>query len=382
MTSATAAIAGIGETAFVRATPRTTLDMTVEAARRAVADAGLDIADIDGFVSCGSADHVDELVFALGVADRGFSAATSVVAGTATVGSGLQLAQLAVQSGLARHVLVYYAIKCSKPGGPRTTHLAEPLKVDLEMPVGYFGQPAYFAVLANRYAHEFGLSEEELASVALTYRKWAVLNPDAQKREPMDMEGYRKSPMVARPMRVADCCLMTDGAGAYLVTTLERARDLAKPPAVVAGIGIASNPEPMSTVLTQRRDLLDLPGRRSAAAAYAAAGITAADVDVAQVYDCFSISAILQTEMLGFCEKGEGGRFYHAGHAAPGGKMPVNTSGGHMSGGYVPGINLLIEGVRQLRGERGAAQVEGAAVCAVAGLGGNTHATTILTRDQ
>ena len=151
---------------------------------------------------------------------------------------------------------------------------------------------------------------------------------------------------------------------------------------MVAGIGIASNPEPMSTVLTQRRDLLDLPGRGSAAAAYAAAGITAADVDVAQVYDCFSISAILQTEMLGFCEKGEGGRFYHAGHAAPGGKMPINTSGGHMSGGYVPGINLLIEGVRQLRGERGAAQVEGAAVCAVAGLGGNTHATTILTRDQ
>lgn len=376
------AIAGVGETPFLRASPRTTLEMTVEAARNAMADAGLTASDIDGFVSCGSPDPVDEMAFALGARDRGFGAATSVVAGSATIGGGLELAQLAIEAGLARHVLVYYGIKCSKPGGPRTTHANEPLKVDLEMPVGYFGQPAYFAVIANRYAHEHGMSEEELASVALTYRKWAVLNPDAQKREPMDIEGYRRSPMIARPMRIADCCLMTDGAGAYIVTSVERARDLAKAPAIVAGIGIGTNHEPMSTVLTQHASLLDLPGRKSAAKAYAMAGVSAKDVNVAQVYDCFSISAVLQTEMLGLCDAGEGARFYHAGHAAPGGRMPINTSGGHMSGGYVPGINLLIEGVRQIRGERGEAQVKDAAVCAVAGLGGNSHATTLLTRDQ
>src|SRR5207244_5450384 len=118
-------------------------------------------------------------------------------------GQALQLAQLAIEAGLARHVLVPYGIKCSKPGGPYQFHAREPLKADLEMPVGYYGQPSYFAAIASRYRHEYGMTEEQQAAIALTYRAWAVRTPSAQRREPMDLEAYRKSPMISTPLRVA-----------------------------------------------------------------------------------------------------------------------------------------------------------------------------------
>lgn len=376
------AITGVGETDYVRASPRSTLALTVEAAKAAIADAGLRATDIDGFIHCGSPDPVDEVAFALGIQERPFAAANSVVAGSATVGGGLQLAQMAIEAGLARHVIVYYAIKCSKPGGPRQMHLGEPLKVDLEMPVGFFGQPAYFAVVANRYAHEYGLEEEALACVSLSARAWATRTPGAQKRDPLDMDGYRKSPTIARPLRAVDCCLMTDGAGAYIVSAIDRARDMPHPPAVVAGVGIGTNPLPMVSVFTQNPDLMDLPGRQSAQRAYDMAGFGAEAVDMAQVYDCFSISTILQTEQLGLCAKGEGAAFFRDGCGAPGGKRPVNTSGGHLSGGYLPGMNLVIEAVRQVRGTRGMAQVPDVNVCAVTGLGSNSHATALIAKDR
>ena len=196
----------------------------------------------------------------------------------------------------------------------------------------------------------------------------------------MDLEGYRRSPMIAKPLRVADCCLMTDGAGAYVVTSVERARDLPKAPIVVAGVGIGLNPLPQSQVLTQHDLMKALPARQSATKAYQMTGMGPADLDFAQVYDCFSISELLQTEMLGLAEPGQGAKLFASGATAPGGRIPVNTSGGHLSGGYVPGVNLLIEGVRQLRGERGEGQVPNARIGAVAGLGGNSHATAILTK--
>ena len=277
-------------------------------------------------------------------------------------------------------MLVPYGFQATRPGGPYGFHSREPLKADLEMPVGYFGQPSYFAAMANRYAYEHGMTEEELASVSITFRTWATLTPTAQKREPMDLEGYRKSPMISTPFRVADCCLMTDAGAAYVVSAAEDARDMPHPPAVLRGIGIGTTGWPQSMMFTQPPSIFDFPGRESAALAYAMAGMSADDLDLAQIYDGFSISALVQAEQLGLCAEGEGARFFHAGHAMPGGKMPVNTSGGHMSGGYLPGITLLIEGVRQLRGGRGAAQVPDAEVCAVTGLGGNSHSTAILTR--
>lgn len=376
------AIVGVGETAFVRATDKTLLQLMVQASHKAIGDAGLQPQDIDGFIACGGTPAMDEVAFHLGIQDRPFAAANDLVAGAATVGGALILAQLAIEAGLARHVLVPYGIVCSHPGGPYAFHEKDPLKADLEMPVGFFGQPAYFAAAANRYRHEHGLTEEELASVSISARAWAQLTPSAQKREPLDLAGYRRSPMIATPLRAADCCLMTDGACAYVVSSVERARDLAQAPVVVAGVAVGVNSRPQSSILSQHEDLLDLPGRKSAEKAYAMAGVAPSDLDLAQVYDCFSISTILQTEMLGLCERGQGARFFNAGHTRPGGRMPINTSGAHLAQGYVPGANLLIEGVRQLRRERGQAQVPEASVCAVAGLGGNSHATAVLTRLQ
>lgn len=374
------AIVGVAETPMVRSSPRSLLQLETEACFAAIADAGLHPRDIDGIICNRNTHSADEIGYALGLERRPFTAVTDTVGGTAPAGQALVLAQLAIEAGLARHVLVPYAFQATRPGGPYGFHSREPLKADLEMPVGYFGQAAYFAMMANRYAHEHGLTEEELAAVSITCRRWAMLNPAAQKREPLDLDAYRRSPMISTPLRVADCCLMTDAGAAYVVSAVERARDMPHPVVTVAGIGMDTNRWPQSVVFTQKPDILDYPARQSAADAYAMAGVGPKDLDLAQIYDGFSISALLQTEMLGLCETGQGGRFYRDGHAMPGGRMPVNTSGGHLAGGYLPGITLLVEGVRQLRGARGAGQVTDARICAVTGLGGNSHSTTILTR--
>jgi acetyl-CoA acetyltransferase len=375
------AITGIGETAFVRGATDTVLQMMVRASLDAIADAGLTPADIDGFVSNRYTGYgSDELAPAIGTGERMFCAFTDSAGGTATSGQALVLAQLAIEAGLATHVLVPYALLSTKPGGVYGFHAKEPQKAGFEMPVGFFGQPTYFASMANRYAYEFGMTEEEQASIPITYRAWATRNPRAQKREPMDLESYRQSPMISTPLRAADCCLTTDGGCAYVVSAVDRARDLPHPVVSVEGLGLGFNNWPHGVLFTQKPCTFEFPGEASAKRAYAMAGVGPGDLDLAQVYDGFSISALVQTEMLGLCERGEGPRFYAAGHAMPGGRMPINTSGGHMSGGYVPGMNLLIEGVRQLRGQEGNRQVPDARLCAVAGLGGNSHSTTILAR--
>lgn len=374
------AITGVGETEFLRKGTNSLMHMMAQASLAAIADAGLTAADIDGYIGNRMVPGSDDLGYAIGMKDRAFSAVTDVAGGTAPAGQALVLAQLAIEAGLAKHVLVPYGIQSTKPGGVYGFHAREPLKAALEMPVGFFGQPTYFASMANRYAYDHGMTEEELASVAITYRGWAVLNPRAQRREPMGLAEYRQSPMISTPLRIADCCLTTDGACAYVVSGIDRARDMPHPVIDVAGVGIGTNNFPHGILFTQNPCTYEYPGEASAKKAYAMAGVGPGDLDLAQVYDGFSISALVQTEMLGLCERGEGARFYHAGHGRRGGKMPINTSGGHLSGGYVPGINLLIEGVRQLRGQEGARQVPDARICAVAGLGGNSHSTTILTR--
>jgi acetyl-CoA acetyltransferase len=374
------AITGVGETEFLRGTKQTLIEMMADASLAAIDDAGLKPTDIDGFVGNRNTPSADDLGYALGIEKRPYSVVTDTVGGTAPAGEALRHAQLAIDAGLARHVLVSYGIWSTKPGGVYGFHAREPQKAAFEMPVGYFGQPSYFASMANRYAYDHGLTEEELASIAITYRKWAMMNPRAQRQEPLDLESYRQSPMISTPLRVADCCLTTDGACAYVVSAVDRARDMPHPIVSVAGLGIGTNAYPHGILFTQKACTYEFPGQESADEAYAMAGIVPTDLDLAQIYDGFSIQALVQTEMLGLCERGAGGRFYRDGHAAPGGRMPINTSGGHLSGGYVPGVSLLIEAVRQLRGGEGARQVADARLCAVAGLGGNSHSTAILAR--
>lgn len=375
------AIAGVGETEYKRKHDRHLPALIVEAGRNAIADAGLKPGDIDGLVSIAGQPPADELAVGLGIRNRRYTGINGYCAGAGTVGAAMEAA-FALRAGLASAVLVTYGIQTSRPGGPYSFHSREPLKADLEMPFGYFGQPVYFGAMAQRYAHLYGLTERQLAAIPMAHRDFASRTPGAQKADPLDFDGYLASPMIAEPLRNLDCCLITDGAAGYVMTTLERARDLPRRPAVMAGVACASLPVTLAEMFTQNRDFLQFAASMSSQQAYRMAGITARDVDFAEIYDCFTISVILQLEQMGFCGTGEAAAFAADGHIGAGGSLPVNTHGGHLSHGYVPGMNHIVEAVRQIRRERGAGQLEKAEICAIGGLGGNDHATMVLTADR
>ncbi|MFF0817834.1 thiolase family protein [Rhodococcus sp. NPDC003318] len=374
-----AAVVGVGESEFGRSVDRPLDRLVVDACRAALADAGLTAADVDGVVATTSWPGPDTVSQALGIA-RDHTAAPGIPAGAGPV-AGVEAARLAVESGRASVVLVYYGYAGSKPGGPYSFHAHDPVKASLEMPFGWYGQPVYFAAWAQRYLHSYGLSPEELGSIAVSNRKWAALTPGAQRPQELTVEGYRASPMIASPLRAADCCLITDGAGAVVVTSSERARDLRAPAVRVAGSATVAVGPSMTSYFTQADDLCSFGSVRSGPRAFAEAGLNPVDIDVAEIYDCFSISQAIQLEDLGFCGRGEAFALTAEGNTAPGGALPVNTHGGHLAYAYIPGIVHVIEAVRQLRGERGAAQVPNARTALVAALSGGEHSTLILTED-
>jgi acetyl-CoA acetyltransferase len=371
---------GVGETRFARKLDDSLEKLVIEASRRAIADAGLSPADIDGFVPAQAPPPPDEIAAALG-AERRFTASTGYAPGSCCV-AAIRTARMAIAAGEADCVLVYYGFKGSRPGGPYSFHAEDPIKAALEMPFGWYGQPVYFAAWAQRYCHHYGVKPDQFAPIAVSSRAWASLTPGAQKGEAITTEDYHLSPMISTPLRALDCCLISDGAAAFVVTSLDRARDLAQPPVVVAGVGVASLDLTMSSIFSQKPDVLSLGTTLSGPRAFQEAGIGPSEIDVAQIYDCFSITMILQMEDLGFCPRGEGFAFAAESGIGPTGAFPVNTNGGHLSYAYIPSMNHIIESTRQLRGERGAAQVAGAEVGLVASLGGNDHATAIFTKDR
>lgn len=379
------AIVGVGETQAQRRDPRPFADMVVEAASRAIADAGLRASDIDGFVSESATMPSQMPAEALAAALGAPLPPSPFIAYGLHYGAGLvaapQLAEFALSAGLAKYVLCWYGHQLSRSAeGPRAPYAADPLKADLEMPHGWFGQPVYFAAIAQRYAHEYGLTAEQLASVAIEAREHARRTPGAMKTEPMDLAGYLASPTIAEPLRAADCCLVSDGAAAFVMTTAERAADLAQTLVTVAGVGAGTSPLVGDTWFTQNRDYLTTPAAVSGPLALRRAGMSAADIDFAELYDCFSINTILQYEDLGFVRKGEGAAFALAKGRGLDDRLPTNTHGGLLSHAFMLGAGHVIEAVRQLRGTRGAGQVPGASVGLVTGLGVPHHATLILQR--
>ena len=262
-------------------------------------------------------------------------------------------------------------------GGPGEVHAQELFKQNLEVPFGWFPQPVYFATIARRHMHEYGTTEDELGAVAVTLRRHANLHPTAVMRDrPLTLEQYLASPPVCTPFRKEDCSLISDGGGAYVMTSVERARDLPKPPVVVLGYGESTTNASMTAV----DDLTVTGATASGAAAFARAGLTPADVDVAQLYDSFTITVLLSLEALGFCAPGEAGAFVRSR------ALPLNTSGGGLSYCHPGqlGVLLLVEAVRQLRGECGDRQVPGAEVALAHGTGGilSTHATVLMGVDR
>ncbi|MEZ5120997.1 MAG: thiolase family protein [Solirubrobacterales bacterium] len=381
----TIAIVGVGETQYRMRDGRPVETLVLEAVRRALDDAGLEPADVDGFAleghSMSRRVRADELSPRMGLRDRAFTAQSSL-AGAGVVGAA-QLAELAIDAGLASVVVSYYGTSLSSTvGGPYSHHAADPRKAAFEMPFGFYGQPVYFAMLAQRYAHEYGLEPEQTGAVAVAARAMAARTPGAIQQEPMTIDDYLASPFVAEPLRKPDCCLINDGGVAFVMTSLERARSLRRAPVVLAGAGFASSSVSETDFFSQNREYLTTAARASGARAFRRAGLTPADVDVAEIYDCFTVSTILQLEDLGFVAKGEGAAAAADGLIGPDGALPVNTHGGLLSQSFMVGANHVVEAVRQLRGERAAGQIEGAEVVLVAGLGAQDHATAILTKDR
>jgi acetyl-CoA acetyltransferase len=226
----------------------------------------------------------------------------------------------------------------------------------------------YYAMATARHMHEFGTTREHLAEVAVAARSWARLNPEATRREPLSIAEVLEAPILVDPLTAHDCCLVSDGGAAAILVSAERARDFPAPPAYLLGIGVATTHDQFLAM----PDLTTTAAAKSAPRAYSMAGLGAKDVDVVELYDAFTINTILAMEDLGFCAKGEGGRFVAGGGIAPGGRLPVNTNGGGLScvhpGQY--GLFTITEGVRQLRGQAGERQVKDAQVALCNGNGG------------
>jgi acetyl-CoA acetyltransferase len=254
------------------------------------------------------------------------------------------------------------------------------MKAAFEIPFGWYPQIVHFAGMARRHMELYGTTEEQLGTVAVTFREHARRTENAVLQTPLSLDDYLAAPYVADPFRVADCCLVNDGAAAFVITAAERARDTAKRPVAVLGVGQGVLPD--GEFSTLREDYLGTAARIAAPAAYAMAGIAPADADFVQLYDNFTAMVPVQLEDLGFCARGEGGPFVEGGRIAVGGALPVNTSGGMLSQAFLFSANFVVEAVRQLRGECGPRQVAGAEIGLVCGYTGAQYAVAVLGNDS
>lgn len=378
MASPPACIAGVGHTALAAALGRSAWSLQAEAVRAAVADAGLRPQDVDGLLTEagysqdvieGVTPHYLRLGAMLGLDPR--FAGTEILGGASSAAM-IGRAALAVERGLCDVCVCVFGDAPSQARGTWRYGRGD------DAAFGLFGAAGLHALAARRHMDRYGTRAEQLGEIAVTFRRHASLTPHAQQRTPVTLDDYLASRFVVEPLRLLDCCQVSDGAGAVVVTSAERARDLPRPPVTIAGCGQAH-------CLTGLRDpdyLTTLPAARSGATAFAMAGLTPADVDVAQFYDCFTIVVLMQLEDYGFCPKGEGGSFVEGGKLGLRGALPANTAGGLLSEGFGGGMFHVVEAVRQLRGECGERQVAGAEVALVSGhgLGMNSHSTLLLQR--
>lgn len=373
------AILGTGLAGLGHAGGRTEQEIIAQAACQAVSRSGLTMQEVDGLItsSLTSPWWTMRMAEYLGIRPR-FSD-TTMFGGSSFI-ADLRIASLAIQAGECEYVLVCYG---STPRSAPSSSRINALRAELdpqpyEHPYQPFNPVSSYALAASRHFHEFGTTRRQLAEVAVAARQWARLNPDAFSRDPLSIDDVLGAKRVSDPLTVRDCCLVTDGAGAFVVTAAHRARGLHARPIYVLGCGHAHWHRQISCM----DDLTVTPAVESGRAAFAEAGLTPADIDVAELYDAFTINPILFLEDLGFCRKGEGGAFVEGGRTGPGGAFPMNTNGGGLSCTH-PGmysIFLVIEAVSQLRAEAGARQIPNADVALVHGSGGvlSSQATAIL----
>lgn len=373
-----AAIVGVAESDLGAVPGKSAVDLAVQGSLRALQDAGLRLSDVDGvFTANLSRFSAIQLAEALGIFP---SYADSTLTGGASFESHLRHAAIAIAAGHCEVALIAYG---SAQRSNRSRNIAGFLEsgtsaAQYENVYAPLYPISFYAMVAQRYLHDYGARPEDLAEVAVAARSWAIHNPKAFVRKPLTIDEVMTAPMVSSPLKVSDCCLVTDGGGAVVVTTRARARDLTKTPVDILGHGETTTHDAMS----QAPDLLHHGSADSGRRAFAMAGLTPQDIDVVEIYDAFTINVLVGLENLGFCKLGEAADFIKGGRLRHGGGFPVNTQGGGLSYCHpgMFGIFLLIESVRQLRGEAGPRQVAGAqrALCHATGGIFSAHATVIL----
>jgi acetyl-CoA acetyltransferase len=366
-----AALAGMGE-----APGRSSEEIAVEASVKALAEAGLRTRDVDAVFGSlpGNSNPLSGLLIAemLGLQPK---ITENNRTGGSTFLSYTLMAAMALREGLCETALIFYGSNQRTSAGKLISSVKPFL---YEAPYAPIFPATSYALAASRHMHEYGTTREQLADVAVAARAWANLNPDAFMRGPLSIADVLGSRMVSSPLTVRDCCLVTDGGAALVMTSAARARDLPKKPVYLLGAAAATT----HMNIVAMPNLTETGAVDSGRRAYAMAGVRPDDIDVVELYDAFTINTILFLEDLGFCRKGEGGAFVAGGAIAPGGRLPVNTNGGGLScvhpGMY--GMFTLVEAVQQLRGEAGQRQVKNAQLALCHGNGGvlSSQITNIL----
>ena len=375
-------IAGLGITEMGKIYGRTATDFAAEAIVLALDDAGLDKADVDGLLINGnlSSEMSPNLQLSLGFEDLTLLNVMSAFGSTpATM---LQYASAAIEQEQAHVVVLVYADAPLQPGKSAGASYSPP-DVVLGMPgflnaYGFYGANPGYALATRRHMELFGTTSEQLGAIAVSEREWALMNERAQIRKPLTLAEHQASRFIAEPLRLFDCCLVSNGAVAVVVTSAPHARSLRQAPVYVLGVGQAA---PGDSQRTDRHPGISTGATRSGEQAFGRAGVDIGDIDVLELYDCYTYTVLVTLEDYGFCAKGEGGPFVEDGKLGPGGSLPTNTGGGELSSYYMWGFTPLSEGIIQARGQGGLRQLDKHDLVLVSGNGGylNYHSTMILS---
>ena len=363
------AIVGIGETTYSKNSGVSDLVLQLQGFKLACDDAGIDPKEIDGIIAMTYGAVSEDYMTNFGLPDVKFAARPEM--GGASPTASLQLAAAVLNAGICNYVLTIVGRNQKSGqrigGGMATVAPQFRIVAEHEMPFGVLIPAQWYAPMARRHMHQYGTTFEHLAAVAVTTRYHASLNDNAMMREPISVEDHHSSRWVVDPFRLLDCCLETDGVAAVILARADRAKDMKNKPVYVMGVAEGHPDSPMS--ITQREDMTIFGVKKAAPRAFGMAGVGPEDIDVAELYDCFTFTVINQLEDIGFVKKGEGGPFVESGATRLGGTLPVNTHGGLLSQGHIQGMNHIAEAVKQLRGTAGRSQVEDAEIALVSGYG-------------
>ena len=354
------AIAGIGYTRYSKHSGVTVLELATEACRKACEDAGIDLDDVDGIISYNFGDSVPSMSVATALGLRNPQYVVEFASGGNAANLITLTATAVIDSGLAKNVLCFRAMNGRsgfRLGGGR--ELAAHGVTQFTAPYGWITYPQAMAMWCRRHMTKYGTTKEQLGSIAITVREHAIPNERAMLRKPMSMDDYFGARPIVDPFGLYDICLESDGACAALVTSAERAKDMRKPPVYIMGGAYGGGPNQGEDLFDAIRwpDLAENFSKYIADDLWRSAGVGPKDVDVAEIYDCFTYSIVMALEGLGFCKPGEGGAYAASGAIKRSGELPTNTHGGLLSEAYIHGFNHVIEAVEQLRGESGVRQV-------------------------